>query len=524
MATVLLIGGLLAGIVILTPLADKWRVPLPILLTIFGLAVPLIPGVPALTIEPDLILPLVLPPLLFAATQKASAREYRENARPIVILAVGLTVASAAAVAVLAHSLGMGWGPAFVLGAIVAPPDPVAATAVARRLRLPGRLVTILEGEGMFNDATALVMYKMAVGAVVAGEFSGGRLGRSLVLALVVGVGIGFAAGWLTNFALAKLHLSAAETTVTLAVPFIVYVVTDHLEGSGVLAVLVLGLFLRSHSHKAITSGGWLLGRAVWAYADYIITSLVFVFIGFKLTDVLDSAPLEDRAVGLAAAVVGLLVVLRFAWIFPFVWLGRARHRRHPSESTPVGNRETIVTAWAGMRGVVTVATALALPATVSGGGDLPSRHTIVFVGLVTVLATLVVQGLTLAPLIRKLKVGGDSNSSVEARHLRRRALEAAITEVHDEDIEVPERVRGAVVLRYEGYLASHDALHAARHGSDEDDGDAGDERAVADLLRRAAEVEREVVIDARRTGRASQEAADEVLSEIESRAVRDSD
>ncbi len=528
MATVLLIGGLLAGIVVLTPLADKWRVPLPILLTIFGLAVPLVPGVPALTIEPDLILPLVLPPLLFAATQKASAREFRENARPIVVLAVGLTVASAAAVAVIGHALGLSWGPAFVLGAIVAPPDPVAATAVARRLRLPGRLVTILEGEGMFNDATALVMYKVAVGAVVAGEFSVAGVGLNLVLAVVVGVGIGLVAGWLTNFALARLHLAAPETTVTLAVPFIVYFVTDRLEGSGVLAVLVLGLFLRSHSHKAITSGGWLLGRAVWAYADYIITSLVFVFIGFELTDVLDSAPLENRVLGLAAAVVVLLVVLRFAWIFPFVWLSRARQRRRPSEATPVGNRETVVTAWAGMRGVVTVATALALPPTASGGAEFPFRHTIVFVGLVTVLATLVVQGLTLAPLVRKLRVGGDSNVSMETRNLRRRALSAALAEVRDGaggiDAEIPDRVRGAVILQYEGYLASHDALHAARHGRDDDDDDAGDDRAVADLLRRAAEVEREVVIDARRTGRVSQEAADEVLSEVESRAVRDTD
>jgi len=523
-ATVLLVGALLAGIVILTPLADKWRIPLPILLTIFGLAVPLVPGVPALSIEPDFILPLVLPPLLFAATQKASAREFKENARPIVILAVGLTVASAGATAFVAHWMGMDWGPAFVLGAIVAPPDPVAATAVARRLRLPGRLVTILEGEGMFNDATALVMYKVAVGAVVAGEFSGAGLGRSLVLALVLGVGIGLAAGWLTNFALARLHLAAPETTVTLAVPFIVYIVTDHLQGSGVLAVLVLGLFLRTYSHTAITSGGWLLGRAVWEYADYIITSLVFVFIGFELTDVLESEPLADRAVGLAVAVVVLLVVLRFAWIFPFVWWSRARRRRRMSEATPVGNRETVVTAWAGMRGVVTVATALALPATVTGGDAFPARHTVVFVALVTVLATLVAQGLTLAPLVRKLKVGGDSNVAVEVRRLRRQALAAALAEARDSDAVVPDRVRGAVILQYEGYLASHDALHAARHGKDEDDADEGDEGAVADLLRRAAEVERELVIGARHTGRVSQEAADVVLSEIESRAVRDTE
>jgi len=522
--TVLLVGALLAGIVILTPLADKWRVPLPILLTIFGLAVPFVPGVPTLAVEPELILPVVLPPLLFAATQKASAREFKENARPIIVLAVGLTVASAAATAVVAHWMGMDWGPAFVLGAIVAPPDPVAATAVARRLRLPGRLVTVLEGEGMFNDATALVMYKVAVAAVVAGEFSGAGLGKSLILAVVLGAGIGLAAGWLTNFALAKLHLAAPETTVTLAVPFIVYVVTDHLQGSGVLAVLVLGLFLRTYSHTAITSGGWLLGRAVWEYAEYILTSLVFVFIGFELTNVLNSEPLEDHAVALAAVVVVLLVVLRFAWIFPAVWLSRTRQRRRSSESTPVGNSETVVTAWAGMRGVVTVATALALPASVAGGAAFPVRHTVVFVALVTVLATLVVQGLTLAPLVRKLKVGGDSNVAVEARRLRRWALDAGLAEVRREHADVPERVRAAVVLQYEGYVASHDALHAARHGKDEDDDDAGDGRAVAALLRKATEVEREVVIDARRFGRVSQEAADEVLSEIEARAVRDSD
>ncbi len=524
MATVLLLGALLAGIVVLTPLADNWRIPLPILLTIFGLTMPFVPGVPSIAIEPELILPLVLPPLLFAATQKASAREFKDNARPIVVLAVGLTVASAGATAVVAHWLGMEWGPAFVLGAIVAPPDPVAATAVARRLRLPGRLVTILEGEGMFNDATALVMYKVALGAVVAGEFSAGGLGKSLGLALVVGAGIGLAAGWLTNFALAKMHLAAPETTVTLAVPFIVYVVTDHLQGSGVLAVLVLGLFLRSHSHKAITSGGWLLGRAVWAYADYLITSLVFVFIGFELTDVLDSEPLDAATVKLAVAVIVLLIVLRFGWIFGFVWLGRARRMFRKTEATPVGNRETAVTAWAGMRGVVTVATALALPATIAAGPDFPSRHAIVFVGLATVLATLVIQGLSLAPLVRRLGVGGDSNVGREVTRLRREAFEAVLKRLQEDDPDSSARVRGAVTLQYEGYLASHDALYAARHGASDVVDDMGDERAVADLLHVAAEVEREVAIRARRMGHVSPEAADEVLSEIESRAVRDSE
>jgi CPA1 family monovalent cation:H+ antiporter len=522
--TALLIGALLAGIVFLTPLADRLRVPLPLLLTVFGLILPLLPGVPTLRVDPEFILPVVLPPLLFAATQKASARDFRDNARPILVLAVGLTVATTALVAVVAHSLGMGWGPAFILGAVVAPPDPVAATAVARKLRLPGRLVTILEGEGMFNDATALVLYKIALAAVVAGSFSVGGLGRSLVLAVVVGGGVGLAAGWLTRAVLARVHDAASETTITLAVPFGVYLLAEHFEGSGVLAVLALGLYLRTYSHTAVTSGGWLLGRAVWRYADSIITSLVFVFIGFELTAVLESNPLEPGDITLAVAVVATLIVFRFAWIFPAVWLERLRSRRKPGEATPSGHRETVVTAWAGMRGVVTVATALALPVAVSGGAMFPERHTIVFVGLVAVLVTLVLQGLTLAPLVQWLKVGSDADTTKEARRLRRQAMEAALEAIRTDETGMPERVRKAVMLQYEGELASHDALHKARHGADEDETDSGDRRNVAELLQRAAEVEREMVIEARLRGRVSPEVADEVLADIENRAVRDAE
>ncbi|MCV2396287.1 Na+/H+ antiporter [Actinotalea sp. M2MS4P-6] len=523
MTEVLLLGALLAGIVVLTPLADRWRVPFPVLLTIFGLLVPLVPGVPSLRIEPELILPVVLPPLLFAATQRATARDFRENARPILVLAVGLTTVTAVAAAVVAHLMGLAWGPAFVLGAVVSPPDPVAATAVARRLRLPGRLVTVLEGEGMFNDATALVLYKVAVAAVVVGGLSGASLGISLVLAVVVGIGVGLVGGALAQAALARLHLAAPETTVTLAVPFGVYLLADHLEGSGVLAVLVMGLYLRTFSHTAMTSGGWLLGRAVWRYADYIITSLVFVFIGFELTAVLETEPLNSSTIVLALAVVGTIVVVRFGWLFPAVAASRLRRRRHPEEATPVGGRETAVTAWAGMRGVVTVATALALPAVTGDGSAFPERRVIVFVGLVTVLITLVVQGLTLAPVVRWLGVGSDVDVTLEARRLRRRATAEALDMLRSDTSDVPERVHEAVVMQYRGYLAAQDALVTARHGDEAVDDDTGDEQAVDDLLRRAAEVERDVVIEARRRGEVSPEAADEVLDDVESRAVRDS-
>ncbi|NKY38070.1 Na+/H+ antiporter [Cellulomonas septica] len=512
---------LLAGVVALTPLADRLRVPLPVLLTVFGLLVPLVPAVPSPRIEPDVILPLVLPPLLFAATQRATARDFRQNVRPIAFLAVGLTVVTAAVVALVAHAAGLPWGPAAVLGAVVAPPDPVAATAVARRLRLPGRLVTVLEGEGMFNDATALVMYNVAVAAVVAGEFSASGLGVDLLLAVGLGVALGLAFGVVTRAALARLHLAAPETTVTLAAPFVVYLLAEHLGGSGVLAVLALGLYLRTYGHRAITSGGWLLGRAVWRYADYIVTSLVFVFIGFELTAVLEEEQIDGATVGLAALVVVVLVAVRFVWIMPTTRFTRLWP--DPTDASALGPREGVVASWAGMRGVVTVATALAVPASTAAGADFPDRHTIVFVGLVAVLATLVVQGLTLAPLVTWLRVGTEADVAAEARALRRRATDAALTALRDGSLsaDVPDAARRAVTVQYEGYLAAQDALVDARAAVP--DG-SRDENTLDDLLRRAAEVERDLVVDARSAGDVSPEAADEVLDDIESRAVRDSD
>lgn len=528
MPTILLITVLIAGIVVLTPTADRLRIPLPVLLTIFGLVVPLIPGTPGLTLNPDLILPVVLPPLLFAATTRSTVHEFRASARPILVLAVGLTVASAAAVAVLAHAVGFDWVSAFVLGAVVAPPDPVAATAVARRLKLPQNLVTVLEGEGMFNDATALVLYGVAVSAAVTGELHAGFVVEELLLAVVGGVVIGFAVGWVTNAALARLHDAAAETTVTVAVPFLTFLGAEHVHASGVLAVLTMGLYLRDHGHPSLTAGGWLLGRSVWRYADYLITNAVFVLIGFELTEVLGGSHVDETVVLLAGLTVVVLVVLRFAWLFPASIMARGSDH---DPRTPIGPRETTVAAWAGMRGVVTIATALALPLTAEGGEAFPDRGAIVFCGLICVLVTLVVQGLTLTPLVKALGVGTEEDPVREAAVLRRRAAAAGLDAVRGPDDDAtPDHVRRAVVLQYEGYIAAQDALGLARRGAppessgrDRLDGEAADPdpEALERLLRRAIETERDVVLRARTHGEVSSEAADEVLEDIEARAVR---
>ena len=519
MSTLMTVAALLVGIIVLTPVADRVRVPQPVLLTLFGLLLALFPGMAVLEFHPDLVLPVVLPPLLFAATQRTTVREFTDNAKPVLLLAVGLTIATAAVVAVVAHTAGLAWGPAWVLGAVVSPPDPVAATAVARRLKLPQRLVTVLEGEGMFNDATALVLYKVTVVAVVAGALSPGQLVTELILAIVVGVGSGLALAWLTRAALSALHDAGSELTVIALMPFVVYLVTEHLDGSGVLAVLTFGLFLRSYGHRALSSSGYLLGRAVWSYADFLITSLVFALIGFELTKVLKDTGTDPSSLSVAALVVGTVIVFRAVWMFPAAGLAGYRRRRQQRES-PYNWQETTVAAWAGMRGVVTVATALALPATATAGRSFPDRNEIIFVALVCVLVTLVLQGLTLSPLVSWLRVGRDTNFGDEVAELKSKATAAALMALRGDQTGLSDPIRAAAISQYEAYLTVREALQDVRaQAGDSEHYTESDLRSALDY---AAEVEREVILRARRTGDFSAAAADQVLDEVEARSLRD--
>lgn len=517
-----LLALMLAGVIVLTPVAEVVRVPQPVLLTIFGLVVGAMPFASSLDIEPTLVLPTVLPPLLFAATQRTTVAAFREQAGAVLGLAVGLTVCSAAVVAVIAHQLGLAWAPAWVLGAVVSPPDPVAATAVARRLRLPHRLVTILEGEGMFNDATALVLYKVAVAAVVTGAFSWAQLGLRFALAIVVGPAVGLVVGFLVMRLLVVVGDAYTETTITVVAPFVAYLGAERAEGSGVLAVLVLGLHLRSAAHGALTSRGWLLGRWVWSYADFLITSLAFAVLGLQLTTVLGDVPSSATVLRVSIATVLATVLFRIVWVFPVSWLSRLRARARDAP-LPTGWRETLVVSWSGMRGVVTVATVLALPRALDSGAEFTERRTLVVAALSCVLVTLVVQGLTLAPLTSRLGVAGSPEEDVEVAELRQRAAGAALDYVRRqlEETPVSEQVRRALLLRYEGYLEAHEAMQEVRLLETEDGDPAGD---LDRLLTRATDIERSLVLDERRRGRVTPAAADAVLHDIEGRALRDLD
>lgn len=510
---------LLGGVIALTPLADVIRVPQPVLLTIFGIAAGFLPFAEPLELDPELILPVVLPPLLFAATQRTSSTEFKEHASAVLALAVGLTVGTAAVVAVAAHATGLAWSAAWVLGAIVSPPDPVAATAVARRLRLPHRLVTILEGEGMFNDATALVLYKVALAVAVTGSFSAFDTGWQFILTVVLGVVVGFVIGFIARQLLALIHEGYTETTITIVAPFLGYVLAEKVEGSGVLAVLVLGLYLRNVGHEATTSRGWLLGRSVWAYTDFLIASMAFAVLGFELVTVIGDASVSSQTVRLAAVVIAVVVAVRALYIFPVTALWRALARRRDTPM-PANWREATVVSWSGMRGVVTVATALALPRVVESGGRFTDREQLVVTALLCVMATLVVQGLTLAPLTHRLGVGRSDDGSSELAALRRRAARAALDYVeHDADTGRKPEVKRAVMLQYQGLLAAQDAIDEAREVEQEE----GDPSAELEaLLRRTTDVERTLVLRARRQGDVSAETADAVLREIEGRALRD--
>ena len=341
------------------------------------------------------------------------------------------------------------------------------------------------------------------------------------MLALVAGTLVGLALGLLTKLLLSVVHDGYAETTLTVLVPFLAYIGAERLGGSGVLAVLALGLYLRTYGHAATTSQGWLLGRAVWSYADFLITSLVFAILGYELVTIISHTDVTRDSVVLAGLVVATLVVVRACWVFASsaVAAGQARRRDVP---WPSGWRESAVVSWAGMRGVVTVAAALALPETIDSGAAFPGHDQIVVVSLSVVLVTLVIQGLTLSPLTSWLGVGRQGDDSAEISELRRRAGQAALDHLRSTGLEgVHVEVAQAATLQYEGYLSAQEAIeHARRERDDTSEESIADE--LSSVLRVATDVERSLVLEARRRGQVSPASADEVLRDIEGRVLRD--
>ncbi|MBR0651730.1 Na+/H+ antiporter [Roseomonas terrae] len=419
---------LMAACVVFALLARRTQLPYPVVLVLGGMALALIPGMPEIELDPQFAMAFFLPPLLQVSAIRTDWTAFKGNIRPILLLAVGAVLFTALCVGAAMKLLipDFPWAAAIAFGAIVAPPDAVAAAAVLRKLRLPPRIVAVLEGESLINDATSLVLYRFAVVATMAGTFSWSEAGETFLAVSIGGAAIGWVIGRATIWASARLHDTLLETAASFIACYAAFFAAEALHLSGVIAVVVTGLVLGRAQHR-LSANTRSQSRAVWTFIEFVLNSLVFILIGLQLNvilDRLDDYPSWHLAL-LAVAVSLVLIVSRFVWLFPASWLPRQipSVRRH--DPMPPWGHITVL-SWAGMRGVVSLAAALALPVT------FPERDLLIFLSFCAILATLVVQGTSLEWVIRRLGVEEPrrANMSVEEAAARTLIAHAALRSI----------------------------------------------------------------------------------------------
>ncbi len=488
---------LIVAVAAMLAIAPKLRIPYPILLVLGGLAIGLVPGMPEFELRPEVVFFGVLPPLLYGAAFFTSLRDLRANVRPIGLLAIGLVIVTTIGVAVVAHALidGLPWASAFVLGAIVSPTDPLAATSIARRYGVPRKLVTIVEGESLVNDGTGLVLYRVAVAAVVAGSFSAFYTTGLFVVTVGGGIGVGLAVGWIVRQVRLRLDNPPAEITISLLTGYLAFLPAELIGVSAVLAAVTAGIYLGWHTPELTTAQVRLQGLAVWEIVQYLLNALLFVLVGLQLPVVVES--LGDvpgvRLLGYAVVVSATVIALRFAWVFAVLHAPKWIARRMSNW------RGAVFLSWAGMRGAVSLAAALALPLETEAGTPFPGRELILYLTFAVILATLVGQGLTLPYVIRVLGLEDDGIEDREDAKARIHAAEAALSrleELVDEDWvreDTVERVRGAYRFRTSRFRARLD---------DGDDGAIESRSQDYQRLRRQLlDAERQALVELRRSG-----------------------
>ena len=495
---------LLVAVAVLAGTALRHDVPYPIVLVLGGLALGFVPWLPAPELEPDVIFFAFLPPLLYAAAFQASAYELRAEAGPIALLAIGLVLVTVVVVAVVAHHLiGLPWAVAFVLGAIVGPTDPVAAAAVLSRLGAPARLRTILEGESLVNDGTGLTAYSLALGAIGATVTTFDVVG-DFALKAAGGIAIGLAAGWLFGRLRGMTREPSIDLVLSILTPFVAYVPAERLHVSGVLAVVTAGVVVGSRSSELAEAGARLRTLAFWQSADFLLNSLLFLLIGLQLVDLVDGVADKQlvemawEAVVIAAVVLGV----RLAWMLAVPAI--AHLRIVPRQ--PTGVPERVLLGWCGMRGAVSLAAALAIPT------DVDERELLIIVTYGVVLVTLVLPGLTLAPLIRVLGLGQSEELQRQEVEARMRLTHAALERFDElgEHGDVPREDLERLRDRYQARLDRlRDRLEQAGGHPDH-----GTEAAEAQI--EALEAERELLAEMRRERAFPAEMLRELEAEID--------
>jgi Na+/H+ antiporter len=493
--------------------ARRIGIPYPILLVLGGLALGFVPGLPRIELEPDIVFLLFLPPILFGAGYFTSIRDFKANLRAIGLLSVGLVLTTIVVVAVVAHGLipGLGWPAAFALGAIVAPPDAVAATAIFQRLGVPRRVVTILEGESLVNDATALVAYRFAIAAAMTGAFSLAQAGISFVLVAAGGVALGLLIGMAAAAILRRIDDPVFSVVLTFLFPVAAYLPAEIFGLSGVLSTVAAGIYLGRHAPRSMSSSVRIAGTSAWQVLLFLINGTVFILIGVQLPTVLENLggrpPLE--LVGLAVAISLTVILVRILWVFPGTYLPRRLSFRIRSREPRPALRNVFIVSWAGMRGVVSLAAALALPTTLPNGQPFPERDLLIFLTFAVILATLVGQGLTLPLVIRGLGIAADGGGGHEELHARQAASEAAVNRIEELAAQWPGHLELIDALRAQySHRASHDQHH------DEAATDEAEQELLEHRLIRGSviEAEREALLRLRETGGLS----DDVFRRVE--------
>jgi CPA1 family monovalent cation:H+ antiporter len=437
MPSVEIVLGLLLAVTALALLARRAHVPYPILLVLGGLVLGFVPGLRPVQLDPDVVFLIFLPPLITAAGWYTSVRDLKANRRAIGLLSIGLVLFTTVAVAAVAHALipDLGWGPALVLGAIVSPTDAIAATAIMERLGAPHRIVALLEGESLLNDASGLVAYRFALAAVVTGGFSIWVAGAQFLISVVVGAAIGLAVGWTLVQVWRRIDDPLLGIVLSFLAPYAAYLSADRVfHVSGVLAVAVAGIYAGRRSSEVISAAARVQAVAVWDLVIFILNGLAFILIGLQLRQVLAGLRGESAwELALYGVAISLAVIVgRFVWIFPATYLPRFVSRRVRRRDPYPSWRSVVVVAWAGMRGVVSLAAALSIPLTIAGGASFPHRDLILFLTFCVILVTLVVQGLTLPLVLRGLGVAADGSEVREEARARFQAVDAAMNRLEE--------------------------------------------------------------------------------------------
>ena len=503
-----------AVVVAVTAIARRLPVPTPILQVAAGFAVGLIPGVTIPELEPGIVFAVFLPPVLWAAAFFTSLRDFSRNRRPIGLLAIGLVIATSVAVALTARALfpGMSWPVAIALGAIVSPPDAVAATAIVSRLRVPRRVVVILEGESLVNDASALILYRSAVAAAVTGFFSPGESVVRFFVDAAVGVLIGMLVAWLVLRALRFSRDTMAEILLTLAAPYVAWLTAEAIHVSAVLACVAGGLYLRRHFSTAVSPLSRLQTNAVWELVIFVLNAMIFLLLGVEFRAALRAVPLaEIGALARAGLVIGLVAILiRLVWV-PIAtmlprWLSRNVRRSDPVPPW----KAVFLVAWTSMRGIVSLATALALPRLLATGAPFPYRTEILVITMCVIMLTLVVQGFTLAPLVRAFDFPAEKAHHVEARLARLEATRRGAEALDDLSREPWVDARDVDWLRTE----LRDRVRLLEHS-------AGEPESRRRLRGEMLHAERRMLIRLRNEGAISDDVLHELEQELDLEAVR---